>query len=421
MRLRNASMVVVWALLAGAVVTAGVPPVDAAATGVSQGLPGRIEVIPLLNEDGDPLLSGQSINDRGQVLAADRPTWLFLTEWALWEQDGANHIRLSGATGTPGNWTVATDLSERGHVLGLEVPAQPFIWRDRRATPIGGDAVPDDQAGFVAINRHGSAVGVFGASYGTTVLWRDGQLSVIADGAKPAIPVDINDRNHVLINQVSPSDPFSSPTEAALWTGSGRLVPLGSLDGTGRSTGIAVNKRGLVAGESQTPAGETHVFVWHRGTMVDLGTLGGDRSLVGSQYSWPIAVGGLAFGPFGQPLPDDRQALSDRGHVVGVSRTADGDDHAFLWWRGEMTDLGTLGGATSYAHAVNDRGQVVGTSETADGVMHAFLWEDGHMTDLGALTNPADASAALDINNRGQIVGSVRSPDGPSQAVMWII
>jgi uncharacterized membrane protein len=39
-----------------------------------------------------------------------------------------------------------------------------------------------------------------------------------------------------------------------------------------------------------------------------------------------------------------------------------------------ITDLGTLGGGSSYARGINDLGPVVGNSYTATGVQHATLW-----------------------------------------------
>ena len=41
---------------------------------------------------------------------------------------------------------------------------------------------------------------------------------------------------------------------------------------------------------------------------------------------------------------------------------------------GVMTDLGTLGGATSQANGINDNGQIVGYSTTASGQIHAFFY-----------------------------------------------
>src|SRR5436309_1280046 len=46
-------------------------------------------------------------------------------------------------------------------------------------------------------------------------------------------------------------------------------------------------------------------------------------------------------------------------------------------------NLGTLpGGRVSFAYAINHAGQVVGVSEVGSG---AFLWQNGVMTDLGTL------------------------------------
>lgn len=90
--------------------------------------------------------------------------------------------------------------------------------------------------------------------------------------------------------------------------------------------------------------------------------------------------------------------------IVGYADTAVGTTHAFLSDHGTMTDLGTLGGANSYAYGINDLGQIVGQAQTATGSYHAFLFQNGSMTDLGSL--PGDSSIAYRINNSGQIVGS---------------
>ncbi len=90
--------------------------------------------------------------------------------------------------------------------------------------------------------------------------------------------------------------------------------------------------------------------------------------------------------------------------IIGYADTAAGTTHAFLSDHGTMTDLGTLGGSNSYAYGINDLGQIVGQSQTASGSYHAFLYQGGSMTDLGSL--PGDNSIAYRINNSGQIVGS---------------
>ena len=77
--------------------------------------------------------------------------------------------------------------------------------------------------------------------------------------------------------------------------------------------------------------------------------------------------------------------------------------------RTTLRDLGTLGGADSYATAIGERGQVVGSSATASatctgrGPCHAFFWSAGVMHDLGTLGG--SFSSALALNQRGQVVG----------------
>lgn len=75
-----------------------------------------------------------------------------------------------------------------------------------------------------------------------------------------------------------------------------------------------------------------------------------------------------------------------------------------------ITDLGTLGGASSTACGINDLGQVVGKSAIVTGQLRAFLWQNGIITDLGTLPG-LSFSEARAVNNRGQVVGD-SSPTG---------
>ncbi len=128
--------------------------------------------------------------------------------------------------------------------------------------------------------------------------------------------------------------------------------------------------------------------------------------------------------------------INATGQVVGASLTPTGDRHAFLWTPGEgMRDIGTLAGATSStARGINDLGQVVGESTfprvgPPEAETHAFLWSlDQGMQDLGALGQGLTSSVAYDINNAGQVVGRsflarfITPPIDPeyySRAFLW--
>ena len=99
--------------------------------------------------------------------------------------------------------------------------------------------------------------------------------------------------------------------------------------------------------------------------MFDLGTLGGTSS--------------------------GATGINNRGDIVGFSRIATGERHAFLFRGGVMIGLGTLGGAFSFGRAINDRGDVVGDADTTvignDGfpIFQAFLYDRGGIHDLGTL------------------------------------
>ena len=102
--------------------------------------------------------------------------------------------------------------------------------------------------------------------------------------------------------------------------------------------------------------------------------------------------------------------------IVGWE-AAFGGTRAFLYVNSRFTDLGSLGGALSYASAINDAGQIVGTSTLAGAdpqAQRAFLYVDGAMHDLNDLVEPLPLllSEARKINNRGQIIANACPPAG---------
>jgi len=97
--------------------------------------------------------------------------------------------------------------------------------------------------------------------------------------------------------------------------------------------------------------------------------------------------------------------INASGMVVGGSATSkSGIGHAFLYSEGSMQDLGTLGGTNSGAYAVNDSGEVAGASYLSPRGNHAFLFTGGAMQDLGTLGG--SSSTAYGINDSGEVAGT---------------
>ncbi|MDD5115005.1 MAG: hypothetical protein PHC94_13395 [Methylobacter sp.] len=162
---------------------------------------------------------------------------------------------------------------------------------------------------------------------------------------------------------------------------SGEMIDLGTLGGP-RSVAYGINDSGLVTGWAETTDGGSHAFITNdNGVMIDMGTLGGNSS-TGS-------------------------AINNQGQVTGFAQLTDGiTHHAFITNSNlQMIDLGTLGGSSSAGTAINDLGQVTGYSLTAgDSFLHAFVTDgSGIMIDIGTLDG---ISFGNDINNFGQVVGS---------------
>jgi len=188
---------------------------------------------------------------------------------------------------------------------------------------------------------------------------------------------------------------------------------LGTLGGN-ESMATDVNDSGQVVGGAQDSSADMRPFLWLPSAayglsagMNDLGTLGGDSRRIAHRA----------------------QAINASGQVVGMSYTAAGDAHAFLWLPSAayglsagMNDLGTLtGGDTSWAFGIANDGKVVGTSNVTDGDFHGFIWENGTMTDLNdqmELGSGWEMARATNINANGYPVGWGTNASSQTRAIV---
>jgi probable HAF family extracellular repeat protein len=181
---------------------------------------------------------------------------------------------------------------------------------------------------------------------------------------------------------------YSRPTDStdykAFLYERGQLKNLGTLGNGKLSYAYGINNNGQVVGHSHTNESGTtsQAFIYENETITGIGTLGGSSS-----------------GAFD---------INDQGVIVGTSTTAGPVEiQAFVYENGQMTNLGSLDGTGySEARAINNNNQIVGNSLSESGNYHAFMYENGVMNDLGSIEGD---SFAFDINMKGQVVGDYRS------------
>jgi probable HAF family extracellular repeat protein len=311
-----------------------------------------------------------------------------------------------------------------------------FQWRKGTLTDLGALTSDSSSAtswispnGLIAgISENGQPDPLFaGVPQRHAVLWQEGKISDLGalEGGYESYASAVNSGGQVVgaaLNTIPEGNSMQPGTfwfstlpgpnqfqvRAFLWDKQNGMQDLGTLPGGTNAQAVFVNELGQVAGFSYTSSASsafclqkygfaltTGSFIWDKyNGMKDLGSLGG--------------VCSLAFG------------LNNLGQVTGVSSLADDPNakyHAFLWYRGKLEDLETLGGDTSAPGFISDTGDVVGTADVPcpspenPGLQcplhHAILWRNGTKIDLGVLTNEGDfCSRAYMINLRGQIVGN---------------
>jgi probable HAF family extracellular repeat protein len=226
-------------------------------------------------------------------------------------------------------------------------------------------------------------------------------------------PLDVNDAG-VIVGQYR-ANVATTPQAYhafALNAGAFRIVdPPGS---TGHAAAMGVNNAGSIVGTYLTAPNRAHGFLLDSGSYSRIDVPGATLTwatginatgeIVGTFLDGSSNWQGFLLDGVGITViivPGARQTfvtgINDAGRIVGYYESG-GHNHGFVsdrkvvpFGRYDVTDLGTLGGNSSYALGISDIsgaagvGVVVGYSNTGNGLEHGFVWRAGSgMTDLNA-------------------------------------
>ena len=240
-------------------------------------------------------------------------------------------------------------------------------------------------------------------------LWEDGVMTALAPlaGGIDSYAAGINNQGQIAgwaengVHDSTCNAPQVLQFEAVVWGPAlGELTQLSPLSPDPDSAATAINDKGQIVGISglcSNAVGGTsaeHAVLWEneKAPPINLGNFDG-----GLAWNTPTAI-------------------NNRGQVVGFGNQQGSPATAFnpigfLWKRGQgIQSIPPIGNDTnSWAWGVNVHGQVVGQSFNQNtGAARAFLYEKGQLTDLNTLVQ-ANSSLELllanDINDEGEIVG----------------
>nr|CAJ34368.1 hypothetical protein [Micromonospora sp. ML1] len=333
-----------------------------------------------------------------------------------------------GSLAGPGTPSEATDLNDRGDVVGVtSLPgtqtAHAFIANPRHK---GGRLIEitPSQAGSSraqAINRFGVVAGTLGLGIGPPTPAPDGSQPLLQPfvweartgldvlplppGAGGAQAVDINDKGTVLVVGTNATG-VGLPVGSYLWNPASRTyttLPPPTTSVTGPvALAHTLDERGGVAGGLVTQVGEQS---WHHTAVVwQPGTL---------------AVQQLPTGGSADTYATDR---NENGLIVGWRINATGQSTTAIYWPSANAQPVELPGRVAYR--VNDAGQIVGIRNFTGSSAYPFsavMWEPrrGRTTRLG---DNDLGSYVIAVNASGRSAGfavATRNGNNHNTAGWW--
>jgi probable HAF family extracellular repeat protein len=174
------------------------------------------------------------------------------------------------------------------------------------------------------------------------------------------------------------------------------ITPLDHLGGHSESRAMGINNLGQIVGFTVDANGNSQAATWQSSGS-------GNHLSVLSQTN-PIS---------------EAYRINNAGQIVGKARTDGNATHAAYWAGGGVTDIGVIGGVTSFANDINEAGVVAGSSDATRGSV-AFTWTPGGgFVNYGNFnTTDAQQRAGFNgINDTGALVGTAYRLFSPFKAI----
>ena len=290
--------------------------------------------------------------------------------------------------GSLGGDSIANGINDSGQIVGFSYLADQSTIHMAMWTTTGGivdlgsiDNSANSEA--TALNSAGDIVGQgYDANGEYVAFFWSSSTGYVSLGELPqngfANGNDIND------SDIIAGSGFGFQSQGFVWRPT-FLRPryIGTLPGGATSEALGINNHGHITGTAALPSGALDAFIWTKtGGMRDIGTVQEGRSTIGFAINDRDEVVGFTNGielPFywsdatGMRLlrslggqGTEVFGINNSGAIAGSSQTPANFFHATLWssYLAPPQDLGTLpGGSTSVAKGINSSGQAVGWAD----------------------------------------------------------
>jgi hypothetical protein len=279
-------------------------------------------------------------------------------------------------------------------------PADGYTATVLRLDPFPG--TPDTPAATWgdALNNEGHVLGEYGLDEPTGYLWTaDGGvvvLSALFDSSEPVFGSRIDDAGRI-VGLYGTIDVISTIVFGYVGTVDGDFQPLSPDLDQVTSMALDIDASGRVVGQMHIEDyGGPRAVIWDGDEVVNLGTLGSNRSVATGINNAGVVIG--------------QSSMMDFGPVRGFRWTADTGLEA-LDLPPEMT--------ISDANDINDDGIIVGRVSNLGEAFAAYWTTDGEPVVLPSAYPGSNFAQARRINEHGQILGNSMTESFESAVMLW--